>query len=222
MTNAGGDASENVSGAGSCEDRDMSSDAPRDPDARGTVTLILDRARSGDSGASEELLPIVYQELRRLAQWRMSREAPGHTLQATALVHEAYLRLVGGDGETTWENRRHFIGAAAEAMRRILIERARSKARLKRGGEYGRESASALDAIASPAGETDPADLLSLDQALTRLEAEDPEAALIAKLRHLSGYPVREIADALGVSERSVVRKWSLARAWLLRELESD
>ncbi len=197
----------------------MTEELPRQPSAAETVTLILERLDRGDSNASAELLPIVYKELRRLAQWRMNREAPGQTLQATALVHEAYLRLIGPDGQATWENRRHFIGAAAEAMRRILIERARAKSRLKRGGDYEKQSASALDSIVTPVSETDPAELLSLDEALTRLEAEDEEAALVAKLRHLSGYSVKEVAEALGVSERSVVRKWSLARAWLLREL---
>lgn len=190
-----------------------------DPKTRESVTLILDRASEGRSRASEELLPIVYDELRRLAQWKMQRESPGHTLQATALVHEAYMRLVGGDEETSWDNRRHFIAAAAEAMRRILIERARRVGRVKRGGAHERASSEALDAVASPVSDFRPGDLFDLDEALTRFEAVDEEAALIAKLRHLAGYSVREVADFLGVSERSVVRKWAYARAWLLREL---
>ena len=184
--------------------------------------MLLERAGQGDPKASDELLPIVYQELRRLAQWRMSQEPRGHTLQATALVHEAYLRLVGTGGDVAWDSRRHFIAAAAEAMRRILIERARRKSRLKRGGEFEKVSVEGVDSIVTPVSDSDLAELLSLDEALTRLEAADPEAALTAKLRHLSGYSVREISELLGVSERTVVRKWSLARAWLLRELSSD
>ncbi len=199
----------------------MAAGPPLDQAAAETVTTIFSRAGESER-ASSELLPIVYKELRRLAQWRMNQEPPGHTLQATALVHEAYLRLVGGGPEVTWDNRRHFIAAAAEAMRRILIERARRHRRLKHGGEYAKQSASALDSIISPVAAADPAELLSLDAALTRLESEDEEVALIVKLRHLSGYSVREVAEALGVSERSVVRKWSLARAWLLRELSAD
>ena len=199
----------------------MAEPLPLDPETRETVTLILDRANQDDPKAASELLPLVYKELRRLAQWRMQQEPPDHTLQATALVHEAYLRLVGDDAEVTWENKRHFIGAAAEAMRRILIERARRRSRLKRGAEYQHESADGLDSILSPIYESDPNELLDLDEALTRLESEDEQAALVVKLRHLSGYSVQEVADFLGISERSIVRKWSLARAWLLRELST-
>lgn len=193
---------------------------------RAKMTEILQEAARGEAGASEELLPIVYDELRRLARWRLARERPGQTLQPTALVHEAYLRLLGGplgqQEASSWENRRHFFAAAAEAMRRILVERARRARRQRHGGHLQREGDEAIDAVATPSAEADLADLLSLDEALTKLEAIDAEAALVTKLRHYSGFTVDEVAEILGSSRRTVHRKWALARAWLLRELASS
>jgi RNA polymerase sigma factor (TIGR02999 family) len=161
------------------------------------------------------LLPLVYEELRKLAAVRMAAEAPGHTLNATALVHEAYLRLVGSADEARWDNRGHFFAAAAEAMRRILVDAARRKRREKHGGDRQRM---ALDAtqIAAPDARHD---LLALDAALTRLEAEDPQAAKLVELRHFTGLSIAEAALALGISPRTADRIWSFARAWLHREL---
>jgi RNA polymerase sigma factor (TIGR02999 family) len=180
----------------------------------GEVTRLLEEIEGGDPQAAEELLPLVYSELRRLAAARMARETPGHTLQPTALVHEAYLRLVGGS-EVEWSNRGHFFAAAAEAMRRILIERARRYARVRHGGEQRR--------VDLPSGVDDEVQdldqVLALDQALSRLEERDPEMAQVAKLRHFAGLTVQETAQALDVSPRTVNRLWTAARAWLGREL---
>ena len=186
------------------------------------VSLLLERISGGDELASNELLPIVYDELRRVARWRMRRERPGQTLQTTALVHEAYLRLLGdGSGDDpAWSNRRHFFGAAAEAMRRILIERARRYSRHKHGGDQERVDFEVAAAIAgSPGADAQSEDLLALDEALQGLEEHDAEMALIVKLKHFGGFKTREIVEALGIPERSVERKWSVARAWLKREL---
>lgn len=181
------------------------------------VTDILQRVRSGQPQAAGELLPLVYEELRRLAYARLAREAPGQTLQPTALVHEAYLRLVGTD-DPGWENRAHFFAAAAEAMRRILIERARRYAAERHGG--GQMRVTLGEDIA--AGAQDAAELLALDQALSRLEVRDAQMAAVVKLRHYAGLDIDETAQALGTSTRTVNRQWTAARAWLARELGAD
>lgn len=181
------------------------------------VTRILERVQQGDNQAAEELLPLVYDELRRLAAGTMARERPGQTLQPTALVHEAWLRL-GGDAQPTWENRAHFFGAAAEAMRRILIERARLKGRIRHGGGQVRltmEELENLDVGADAPGDA----LLALDDTLRDLEKEEPEAARVVSLRFFAGLGMAEIAAAQGVTERTVKRTWAFARAWLFDRL---
>jgi RNA polymerase sigma factor (TIGR02999 family) len=175
------------------------------------VTRLLDAATAGDPHAAAELLPLVYGELRKLAAVRLADEKPGQTLQPTALVHEAYIRLVGGAPEVPWNSRGHFIAAAAEAMRRILVENARRKKTEKRGGERRRIDLSQ----AEPLDQADPDALLDLDELLTRLAAEDPDAAGVAKLRVFAGLSVEEAAEALSTSRASAYRQWTYARAWL-------
>ena len=180
------------------------------------ATRILDAMQHGESKAAEELLPLVYQELRNLAAHRMANEAPGHTLQATALVHEAWLRLAGHQHLARFQNRAHFFGAAAEAMRRILIERARRRRVLEKGGYVEREElAESSIVLAAPADE-----LLAVHEALDRLAAEDAVAADIVKLRYFVGMSMRETAEALGMPLRSAERVWTFARAWLRNELK--
>jgi RNA polymerase sigma factor (TIGR02999 family) len=174
------------------------------------VTLILQQIEGGDPSAAEKLLPLVYDELRRLAAARMAAESPDHTLQTTALVHEAYLRLVGGNEAQQWNGRAHFFGAAAEAMRRILVESARSKQRLKRGGDLRYQS---LDDVPDTDDRTD--DLLDIDDALTVLAGEDPLAAKVVELRYFAGLGHEEIAAALGLTVYQARQKWTYARAWL-------
>jgi RNA polymerase sigma factor (TIGR02999 family) len=181
------------------------------------ITLVLQAIGRGDGRASEELLPLVYDELRRLAAVRMAQELAGQTLQPTALVHEAWLRLVG-DGERTWQNRAHFFGAAAEAMRRILIESARRKSRLKRGGGQSRLDMDKLELAA-----TTPDDkVLLMDEALERLRAEDPEKARIVTLKFFGGLTNQEVADILDVTERTVERQWAYAKAWLFQIIRTQ
>lgn len=193
----------------------MATDPPQPDETPGDVTRLLLEIGRGNEQAVDQLIPLVYGELRRLARARMSRERPGQTLQPTALVHEAYLRLVR-DEAARWENRAHFFGADAEAMRRILIERARSVRRIKRGGGAERVTLPELALDRSlPAAE----DLLALDEALTRLEARDAAMARVVKLRYFAGMSVEEAADALALAPRSVNRLWTAARAWLHREL---
>ena len=192
------------------------------------VTRILQAIDAGDPQAAAGLLPLVYDELRRLAEARLGRERPGQTLQATALVHEAYLRLVGGgEGaaessqkvrEGRWDGRGHFFAAAAEAMRRILIDRARARGAAKRGGGFRRLS---LDAAALLADEA-PAELLDLDDALRRLEAEDPQKAELVKLRFFAGLTLPQAAAVLGISPTTADRHWAFARAWLYHELSGN
>ncbi len=172
------------------------------------VTRLLDAAATGDLQAAADLLPLVYDELRKLAAARMAAEAPGHTLDATALVHEAYLRLVG---DQHFDGRGHFFAAAAEAMRRVLVDRARDNGRQKRGGGYEQVD------LADIPGRADhnPHLLLSLDDALTRLAAEDPAAAAVAQLHLFAGLSVDEAATGLGVSRATAYRNWTYARAWL-------
>jgi RNA polymerase sigma factor (TIGR02999 family) len=179
------------------------------------VTQLLAAVGAGDPRASAELLPLVYGELRRLATEKMARERPGQTLQATALVHEAYLRLTAGDNGQHWDDRWHFFAAAAEAMRRILVENARHKATLKCGGEF--ERVTAPEVVAR--GDFQQVDLLALDEALERLQAEHPEKAQLVNLRYFAGCTVEEAAEALGISRATAQRNWSFARAWLFKQL---
>src|SRR5262245_57053261 len=181
------------------------------------VTRILGEIERGDAGAAARLLPLVYDELRRLAAQKLAREKPGHTLQATALVHEAYLRLVA-DGSPAMSNRGYFFAAAAEAMRRILVESARRKQSLKRGGDREREEL-AEDHIAAPEPRED---LIALDEALTRFAAVDAKAARLVELRYFAGLSIPEAAEALGVAPRSADRLWAYARAWLHREITGE
>lgn len=174
------------------------------------ITLMLEAIGRGEKQASEDLLPLVYDELRQLAAARMAREAAGHTLQPTALVHEAWLRLSGGHDQS-WQNRGHFFGAAAEAMRRILIERARRKSRLKRGSGQAPLDIAELDIAAALPDEK----LLLVDEALERLKLEDPEKAKIVVLKFFGGLTNEEVGEILGVNERTVRRQWNFARAWL-------
>jgi len=181
------------------------------------VTVILQAASRGNVLASEQLLPLVYDELRRMAAVRMAREAGGQTLQPTALVHEAWVRMVN-DGSRTWENRAHFFGAASEAMRRILIERARRKARLKHGG--GQERINIDDLNVS---ETLPDDkLLMVDEALERLTVEDPETARVVVLKFFGGLTNEEIVEITGTSDRTVRRQWNYAKAWLYNSISKQ
>jgi RNA polymerase sigma factor (TIGR02999 family) len=182
------------------------------------VSRILERLERGDAGASAELLPLVYEELRGLAQSKLAHERPGHTLQATALVHEAWLRLVGPDGEARdWDTRGHFFAAAAESMRRILVESARRRGRLKRGGDREREEVDLLE-IAAPHPREN---LLDLDVALNKLKGIDPQAVDLVHLRYFAGLTLPEAAQALNLSPRSADRLWAYARAWLREELQS-
>jgi RNA polymerase sigma factor (TIGR02999 family) len=180
------------------------------------VSRLLDAAAAGDRQAAADLLPLVYDELRKLAAARMAAEAPGHTLQPTALVHEAYLRLVSpAKPQAAFDGRGHFFAAAAEAMRRILVDAARRKQREKHGGERRRVD---LDAAAPP--DPDPRhDLIALDEALTKLAVEDSQAARLVELRHFAGLTVAEAAQALDISPRTADRVWAFARAWLQRDL---
>ena len=182
------------------------------------VTRILDAIGQGDAGAAAQLLPLVYDELRRLAARRMAQEKPGQTLQPTALVHEAYLRLVGTGEERHWDNRSHFFVAAAEAMRRILVENARRKRSLKRGGDRQR-----LDLnLEQPVEVERSAPLLALDEALDRLEARDVDKAQLVKLRYFAGMTIEQAAETLGISVTTANRWWSYARAWLHEEIRRD
>jgi RNA polymerase sigma factor (TIGR02999 family) len=182
------------------------------------VTRILSDIEQGDAHAAELLLPLIYQELRQLAAQKLAQEKPGQTLDATALVHEAYLRLVGRDSQRPWNDRGHFLAAAAEAMRHILVDNARRKRRAKYGG--GRQRVDLDEQIPVPPGGAD--DLLALDEALHKLAAEDPEAAAVVQLRYFAGLSVEEAAQTLGISRAGAYRHWMFARAWLLRELCGD
>jgi RNA polymerase sigma factor (TIGR02999 family) len=179
------------------------------------VTQILAAIEKGNPQAAERLLPLVYGELRKLAAQRLAQEKPGQTLQATALVHDAFLRLVGPDGEQRWNGRGHFFAAAAEAMRRILVENARRKRRVKHGGNHQRVD---LDEVAlKTLVPVD--DLLAVNEALARLESTDPAAALLVKLRYFAGLTMPEVAAAMDVPLRTAERNWTFARTWLKREL---
>lgn len=182
------------------------------------VTHILSAIEQGDAGASDRLLPLVYEELRRLAADRLAQEKPGQTLQATALVHEAYLRLVDTEKAQQWNSRGHFFAAAAEAMRRILINRARDKKRLKRGGGWKRVDFDRLTVVDDATED----ELLALDDALERLAAEDSTCAELVKLRFFAGMTLSDAAAALGLAQRTADRTWAYARAWLYEALSQD
>jgi RNA polymerase sigma factor (TIGR02999 family) len=179
------------------------------------VTQILSAIEQGDQNAAEKLLPLVYEELRALAARKLAQEKPGQTLQATALVHEAYLRLVGGEPDAHWSGRGHFFAAAAEAMRRILVENARRKQARKHGGDQRRADLD-LDALIGPEPEMD---LLALDAALDRLAERDPQKARLVELRYFAGLTGDQAAAVLGISPSGADRQWTYTRAWLRREL---
>ena len=179
------------------------------------VTRVLAAIEEGDPRAAERLLPLVYDELRRLAARKLAQEKPGQTLQATALVHEAYLRLVGPEEVRRWDGRGHFFAAAAEAMRRILVENARRKGRLKRGGAMQR-----VELDDPRLGYTEPVEeLLAVDEALERLACEDPQAAQLVKLRYFAGLSIEDAAESVGFSRSTAYEHWAYARAWLHRHL---
>jgi RNA polymerase sigma factor (TIGR02999 family) len=182
------------------------------------VTQILNAIEQGDPHAADELLPRVYDELRKLAAAKLAGEKPGQTLQPTALVHEAYLRLVGGEQASSWNSRGHFFAAAAESMRRILVEQARKRARLKRGGDRQRLDLDALQLSVPEAA----VELLALDEALTELAHKHPDKAALVKLRYFAGLTVDEAAHSLGISTSTADRHWTFARAWLYRRIVGD
>ncbi len=180
------------------------------------ITQMLQAVGRGEACASEKLLPLVYGDLRRHAAVRMAHEAAGQTLQPTALVHEAWLRI--SDGNRAWQNRAHFFGAAAEAMRRILIENARRKSRLKRGGDQLRVDIDQLELAAATPDDK----ILLIDEALERLQADDPEKAQVVILKFFGGRTNQEVADTLGVTERTVERHWAYAKAWLFQSIRAQ
>jgi len=181
------------------------------------VTAILAKVEAGDSAAAEQLLPLIYHELRKLAAAKLRHEKPGQTLQATALVHEAFLRLVDSERLPQWNSRGHFFAAAAEAMRRILVEAARRRKRLKRGGGRHRQDVDEIE-ISAPVPTHD---VLAIDAALQKLSANNPAAAELTKLRYFAGFTNQEAAEILGVSPRKATQLWAYARAWLLAEIET-
>lgn len=183
-----------------------------------SVTTILERLTRNEPADSEELLPLVYDELRRLAAYRMSQDAPGHTLQPTALVHEAYLRLIDVPEPQSWDGKGHFFSAAAEAMRRILIENARRKKRQKRGGDQERVCYDGLDLAATATEEQ----VLAVNESVDRLAEHDPEAAELIKLRFFVGLTNLEAAELMKIPERTAKRRWAYARAWLLEDLRDS
>jgi RNA polymerase sigma factor (TIGR02999 family) len=180
------------------------------------VTVILDAIQKGDPKAAEDLLPLVYAELRKLAASKLAQQPPDQTLQPTALVHEAYLRLLG-DGTHSWQNRRHFFAAAAEAMRHLLVDRARRKAAVRHGGGWRRVD---LDNVVVATQTTDD-NILLINEALERLTAHDPGAAELVKLRFFAGLTFPQAGEVLGLSERTAKRSWAYARAWLFKEIQS-
>lgn len=182
------------------------------------VTQILSEIQKGNRISTNQLLPLVYAELKRLASRKMAMENPGNTLQTTALVHEAYTRLVGGDDLPCWDSRSHFFSAAAEAMRRILVERARSKQRLKRGGQRHREDLESIE-LEMPVPNVD---ILALNEALDELALEQPEKAELVKLRFFAGLTIEEVAQAMGISTATAGRMWRYARTWLAEKLADD
>jgi RNA polymerase sigma factor (TIGR02999 family) len=182
------------------------------------VTQILSKIEQGDPSAAEQLLPLVYNELRKLAAAKMVQEKPGQTLQATALVHEAYVRLVDSEKAQHWDSRGHFFMAAAEAMRRILVDRARHKQSLKHGGAHARQELEEGDAVAPE----EPQKLLALDKALRKLADQDPKTAELVKLRYFGGLTIQRAAEILGISPRTANNYWVYAKAWLREEIEDE
>jgi RNA polymerase sigma factor (TIGR02999 family) len=182
------------------------------------VTHFLSAIEAGDPRAADQLLPLIYEELRKLAAARLAREKPGQTLQATALVHEAYLRLVDKDQDRSWDGRGHFFAAAAESMRRILVENARRKRSLKRGGDLVRHDLDEAELVIPGLGD----DLLALDEALAKLAAKDPLKARLVELRHFAGLTLEEAAGALGLSTTTAHRYWNYARAWLHQAIVAE
>jgi RNA polymerase sigma factor (TIGR02999 family) len=182
------------------------------------ITTILSAIDSGDPHASEQLLPLVYDELRKLAAQKLAREGPGQTLEATALVHEAYLRLIGAEAPQAWSSRGHFFAAAAEAMRRILVENARRKQRIKHGGECQRVNLETIDLPTRMPSE----ELLALDEALTGLKEHDAVKAQLVNLRYFSGLTIEQAAEVLGISRTTAHRHWTYARAWLHQQMTGD
>lgn len=182
------------------------------------VTQIIDAIARGDEHASEQLLPMIYQELRNLAASKLAQEPPGQTLQATALVHEAYVRLVDSEQQQQWKHRGHFFAAAAEAMRRILVEKARRKQRVKHGGEYQRVEMDDERLVCS----VPPDQIVALDEALERFSQEEPEKAQLVKLRFFAGLSIEEAAEAMGISRATASRYWTYARAWLFNAISAD
>ena len=182
------------------------------------VTRILSAIERGDPAAAEQLLPLVYDELRKLAARKMAQEAPGQTLQATALVHEAYMRLVDGEKVRHWNSRGHFFGAAAEAMRRILLNRVRDKGRWKRGGQRHRVDLDKVELAVDAPNE----DLVAIDEAIERLAGENPKCANLVKMRFFAGLSIDEAAAALGISASTAKRHWAYARAWIFDVLRPD
>ena len=187
-------------------------------DAMSDVTELLNAIEGGDPKAAADLLPLVYEELRKLAAAKMAQEKPGQTLQATALVHEAWLRLVGPEEQKAWNSRGHFFGAAAEAMRRILVESARRKARLRHGGELERAAIDEIE-IAAPMPEDR---LVQVSEALDELEREAPEAAQVVKLRYFAGLTQEQVAETMGISLRTAERHWTWAKAWLFQRIRAQ
>ena len=185
------------------------------------LTCLLERAAAGDTSAGADAVARVYEELRVLARQRLASERAGHTLQATALVNEAYLRLIEmAGGSLNFAGRAHFFHAAAEAMRRVLVEHARARSRQKRGGDARRVPLGELGGVADlAAANTDPAEILTVDEAIRRLEQQSPDVGAVVRLRFYAGLSPKETAEALGVSESTVYREWNFARAWLYREL---
>jgi RNA polymerase sigma factor (TIGR02999 family) len=179
------------------------------------VTQILSAIEQGDPSAAEQLLPLVYDELRKLAAKKMAQEAPGQTLQATALVHEAYVRLVDVEKAQHWDSRRHFFAAAAEAMRRVLVENARRKGRQKRGGHFNRVELQEADLVVNAPSD----ELLAVDEALQELADESPEKAELVKLRFFAGLTLEEAAESLGISRTTAYRQWAYARAWVYERI---
>jgi RNA polymerase sigma factor (TIGR02999 family) len=181
------------------------------------ITLVLEAIGRGEDCASEELLPLVYAELRRHASTRMAQEAYGQTLQPTALVHEAWLRMFG-DGERRWQNRAHFFGAAAQAMRRSLIENARRKSRLKRGGDQVRVDVEQVELAATTPDEK----VLLIDDALEKLQTQDPEKAKVVVLKFFGGLTNQQVAESMAVTERTIERHWAYAKAWLFQSIRAQ
>jgi RNA polymerase sigma factor (TIGR02999 family) len=182
------------------------------------VTQILERVEQGDPGAADQLLPLVYEELRKLAAAKMAQEKPGQTLQATALVHEAWLRLTDSEEAQAWNSRGHFFGAAAEAMRRILVESARRKARLRHGGQMERVAADQIEIAAALPEDR----LVQVSEALDELVREAPEAAQLVKLRYFAGLTQEQVAETMGISLRSAERHWTWAKAWLFQWIRAQ